>query len=580
MDIKIEISNESHLHYAPVICELIQVSAAERGTGIALRALSYIEKKLASGNAVVAIDGEQLVGFCYIETWSHDNYVANSGLVIHPAYRKQGLAAAIKRVAFNYARAKHPDAKVFGITTSAAVMKINSELGYQPVPFSELTQDDAFWNGCQSCPNYDILMRQERKLCLCTGMLAPSKNGEVLAKKKAAENHTLVLAYSGGLDTSYCIRYLSNQGWDVHAVAVNTGGFSDEDIISMNEKALQLGASSFQCVDAVKEYYDKIIRYLIFGNVLKNNTYPLSVSAERMFQAVAIARVAQSLNAKAIAHGSTGAGNDQVRFDLAFRVLCPEVEIITPIRDQQLSRQEEVDFLQQHGLEWSEEKAKYSINKGIWGTSVGGAETLTSHTTLPEHAWQNQLQRTDAETITLVFSKGELIGINKQKFKHPLDAIEALQKIAEGFAIGRDVHVGDTIIGIKGRVGFEAAAPLIILKAHHLLEKHILGKWQAYWKEQLSNWYGMMLHDGLYLDEVMRNIEGFLKSTQKNVSGKVYVKLFPYRFELQGIVSAHDKMKMQKGQYGEMNEGWSGEDVKGFTKILANSLYNPSNTRL
>jgi len=392
------------------------------------------------------------------------------------------------------------------------------------------------------------------------------------------QNKILVLAYSGGLDTSYCVKHLSLQGWEIHAVSINTGGFSTKDLEEMEKRAYHLGATSYQCIDAVKDYYQKYIRYLVYGNVLRNNTYPLSVSAERMFQAVEIAKVAKKLKAAAIAHGSTGAGNDQVRFDLAFSILCPGIQIITPIRDQQLSRKEEVDFLKEHDLVWSEEKAKYSVNQGVWGTSVGGAETLTSHCSLPEEAWQNQLQKKEEESVTLFFSKGELIGINDKVYDHPLEAIQQLQEIAAPFAIGRDIHVGDTIIGIKGRVGFEAAAPMIIIKAHHLLEKHILGKWQAYWKEQLANWYGMMLHEGQYLDEVMRNIEGFLEATQQQVTGKVFVKLYPYRFEMEGIESVFDKMQMQKGQYGEMNDGWTGTDVKGFTKILANHFSNTVNS--
>ncbi len=392
------------------------------------------------------------------------------------------------------------------------------------------------------------------------------------------QNKILVLAYSGGLDTSYCVKYLSLQGWEIHAVSINTGGFSNKDLEEMEKRAYQLGATSYRCIDAVKDYYQKYIRYLVYGNVLRNNTYPLSVSAERMFQAVEIAKAAKKLKAAAIAHGSTGAGNDQVRFDLAFGILCPGIQIITPIRDQQLSRKEEVDFLKKHDLEWNEEKAKYSVNQGVWGTSVGGAETLTSHCSLPEEAWQNQLQKNEEIALTLSFSKGELLGINGKVFDHPLEAIQRLQEIAAPFAIGRDIHVGDTIIGIKGRVGFEAAAPMIIIKAHHLLEKHILGKWQAYWKEQLANWYGMMLHEGQYLDEVMRNIEGFLEATQEQITGTVFVKLYPYRFQLEGIESPFDKMQKQKGQYGEMNEGWTGSDVKGFTKILANHFSNTINS--
>lgn len=382
----------------------------------------------------------------------------------------------------------------------------------------------------------------------------------------------ITLAYSGGLDTSFCIKHLTLQGHEVHAVTVNTGGFTDADIEAMEAKAFTLGAVSFQCVDAVQDYYDQCIRYLIFGNVLRNNTYPLSVSAERMFQAVAIAKQAQLIGSQAIAHGSTGAGNDQVRFDLAFSVLCPEMEIITPIRDHRFSREQEVEFLAQHGFEWKQAKAKYSINQGIWGTSVGGAETLTSHLPLPESAWPTQKTENEPVEISLSFNKGELTGVNGQVFEHPVEAIQALQELAAPFAIGRDVHVGDTIIGIKGRVGFEAAAPLIIIKAHHLLEKHTLVKWQQYWKEQLANWYGMMLHEALFLDPVMRNIEVFLTSTQESVTGEVFVKLLPYRFELQGIKSDFDLMQSEAGKYGEMNNGWSGEDVKGFTKILGNQL--------
>jgi argininosuccinate synthase len=381
----------------------------------------------------------------------------------------------------------------------------------------------------------------------------------------------VVLAYSGGLDTSFCIKYLTQEkGMEVHALTVNTGGFDEEELASMEKKAFQLGASSFEAIDALPNYYEQCIRYLIFGNVLRNNTYPLSVSAERMFQAMEVARYAQSIQADAVAHGSTGAGNDQVRFDLAFGIMGPELEIITPIRDMQLSRQEEIDYLAKHGHDYEWKKAQYSINKGIWGTSVGGAETLTSHQALPDHAYPSPLAEKDPQTVTLQFEQGELAGINGESFQHPIDAIQALENLASRYAIGRDIHVGDTIIGIKGRVGFEAAAALIIIKGHHLLEKHTLTKWQQYWKEQLANWYGMLLHEGQFLDPVMRNIETFLRDTQDTVSGTVHVRLLPYRFELQGIESEYDLMNSAFGDYGEMNKGWSGDDVKGFTKILAN----------
>ena len=384
-------------------------------------------------------------------------------------------------------------------------------------------------------------------------------------------NNKVVLAYSGGLDTSYCVKYLSEEkGLEVHAAIVDTGGFSDEELKAVEEKAYLLGAKSFTHINAINDYYEKCIKYLVFGNVLRNNTYPLSVSAERMFQALAIVNHANEVGAKYVAHGSTGAGNDQVRFDYVFNVLGEDLEIITPIRDQQLSREAEVAYLKKYGIELSWEKAQYSINQGIWGTSVGGKETLTSHQALPEEAYPTQLVNGGEEQVSLTFNKGEIYGINDQKYDHPVDAIQAFAKLVSPYAIGRDIHVGDTIIGIKGRVGFEAAAPMIILKAHQLLEKHCLTKWQQYWKEQLANWYGMLLHEGQYLDPVMRNIETFLADTQTNVTGKVFVQLRPYRFELEGIESEYDLMNSSFGSYGEMNRAWTGADVKGFTKILAN----------
>ncbi len=381
----------------------------------------------------------------------------------------------------------------------------------------------------------------------------------------------VVLAYSGGLDTSFCVKYLSQEkGYEVHALTVNTGGFDTPEAQSLEKRAFDLGATSYKIVDAVPRFYDQCIRYLVYGNILKNNTYPLSVSAERMFQALEVAQYANEIGADAVAHGSTGAGNDQVRFDLAFNILGNNLEIITPIRDMQLSRQAEIEYLQQNGVDYSWEKAKYSINQGLWGTSVGGVETLTSNQALPDEAYPSQLQKEVACTVQLHFKAGELTSINDTSFDHPVQAIEALNDLASAYAIGRDIHVGDTIIGIKGRVGFEAAAPLIIIKAHHLLEKHTLTKWQQYWKEQLANWYGMLLHEGQLLDPVMRNIETFLADTQAPVTGTVIVKLLPYRFELQGIESEFDLMNSAFGHYGEMNQGWSGEDVKGFTKILGN----------
>lgn len=386
------------------------------------------------------------------------------------------------------------------------------------------------------------------------------------------KNNKVVLAFSGGLDTSYCAKYLSiEKGLEVHSSIVNTGGFSKDELATIEQKAINLGVASHVTLEKTAEYYDNIIKYLIYGNVLKNNTYPLSVSAERIYQAIALAEYANKIGASAIAHGSTGAGNDQVRFDLVFQLLAPELEIITPIRDMSLSRKEEIDYLAKHGLALEWQKAQYSINKGLWGTSVGGAETLTSHLALPEESYPSQVEKTTSEIIALQFEKGEIKGINGQKLD-PVSAIQQLEEIANKYGIGRDIHVGDTIIGIKGRVGFEAAAAAIIIKAHHLLEKHTLSKWQLHWKEQLASWYGMFIHEAQYFEPVMRNIEKFLEDTQTNVTGMVSVELHPYRFIVQGIESKYDLMKSGFGDYGEKNNNWSGEDVKGFIKIMANPM--------
>lgn len=387
----------------------------------------------------------------------------------------------------------------------------------------------------------------------------------------------IVLGFSGGLDTTFCVKYLAEEkGYEVHSIIVNTGGFSDEELNRIEAHAHALGVASHTTVNAVKSYYDRIIRFLVYGNVLKNNTYPLSVSAERLSQALHIAAHVQQLGADAVAHGSTGAGNDQVRFDMVFHIMIPGVEIITPIRDLKLSREEEIDYLQKKGVEMNAEKAMYSINKGLWGTSVGGKETLTSRGMLPESAWPTQVSKDGTEEIELGFEKGELITVNSKTFDHPSAAIQYLQLLAGPYGIGRDVHVGDTIIGIKGRVGFEAAAPLVILKAHHALEKHVLTKWQLQWKDTLSQFYGNWLHEGQILDPVMRDIEAYLEHSQQHVTGKVFVQLMPYRFQVSGIESAFDLMNSKFGKYGEMNAGFTGDDVRGFSKIFGNqtSIWN------
>ncbi|MEN6453220.1 MAG: argininosuccinate synthase domain-containing protein [Prolixibacteraceae bacterium] len=392
----------------------------------------------------------------------------------------------------------------------------------------------------------------------------------------------VVLAYSGGLDTSFCAKYLSEEkGLDVYTAIANTGGFDKEELDRIEKRAYELGSRKHVTLDVTATYYSKCIRYMVFGNILRNNTYPISVSSERVFQAIAIIEYAKKVGAQYVAHGSTGAGNDQVRFDLTFQVLAPDIEILTPTRDLQLSRNEEIEYLKKHGVvaDWS--KMAYSINKGLWGTSIGGKETLSSDKTLPESAYPSQLTEKEEKEVVLEFAKGELKAIDGKIYSNTVEAIRALDAIASPFAIGRDMHIGDTIIGIKGRVGFEAAAPMIIIKAHQMLEKHTLTKWQAYWKEQLANWYGMFLHEALYLDPCMRDIEQFLEHTQESVTGKVIVKLRPYQFVLVGVDSRFDLMKSDFGEYGEMNKAWTADDVKGFTKILGTSLkiYNSINKK-
>ncbi len=381
----------------------------------------------------------------------------------------------------------------------------------------------------------------------------------------------VVLGFSGGLDTTYCVKYLHEDlGYEVHSVIVNTGGFSTAELEKIEAHARQLGVTSHSTVDAVNSYYESIVKYLIFGNCLKNNTYPLSVSAERLSQALHIAAHVSKIGADAVAHGSTGAGNDQVRFDMIFNILIPGVEILTPIRDLKLSREAEIAYLKEKGVEMNFDKAVYSINKGLWGTSVGGKETLTSNGMLPEEAWPTPVTEKGTRSLQLGFTKGELTAVEGVTFTHPAEAIQRVQAIAGPFGVGRDIHIGDTIIGIKGRVGFEAAGPMVILKAHHALEKHVLTKWQLQWKDQLAQFYGNWMHEGQILDPVMRDIEAFFTSSQQHVTGTVNVQLNPYRFMVTGIQSDYDLMSKKFGSYGEMNNGWTGDDVRGFSKIFGN----------
>ncbi len=570
-DFEVRIATEKDTVYSEAICKEMAESAKARGTGIAKRSPEYVSSKMMEGKAVIAIlkKDSTWAGFSYIESWGHDDYVANSGLIISPVYRRLGLARAIKIMTFQLSRQRFPKAKLFGLTTGLAVMKINSDIGYRPVPFSELTDDKSFWKGCESCVNFNILQTKNYKQCLCTAMIFdPSKDKSKYENTSAPK---VVLAFSGGLDTSYAAIYLAKEkNMEVHAVLADTGGFSKAELDKIEQRALALGVKSYKRLDVSKRYYDDVIKYMIFGNVLKNNTYPISVSSERIVQATAIAEYAKQMGADYLCHGSTGAGNDQVRFDIIFNYIAPKIKVIALIREKALKRNEEIEYLRSKGVDFDFKKAEYSINQGVWGTSIGGKETLTSSETLPECAYPSQLTKNGSEKVVITFEKGEPKAINHKRYDNPIELIQTLSSIASPYAIGRDMHIGDTIIGIKGRVGFEAAAPILLIKAHHMLEKHVLTRWQLFWKDQISAFYGNYLHEGQYYDPVMRDMEAMLVNSQKSVTGDVTIELHPYRYVLVGIQSKYDLMTPVFGNYGEVMKGWSGEDVCGFDKIYGN----------
>ncbi len=575
-NIEIVIANSTHCRFAEAISRQIEESAKQRKTGIAKRSVSYLQGKLSTQHAVIAIDQllNTVAGFCYIESWQDKRYVSNSGLIVFPAYRNLGLSKMIKNKAFELARTYYPEAKIFGLTTNPQVMHINYELGYEPVAFTGLTTDKTFWQGCKSCVNFPILQSKEYQNCLCTAMLYDPVRKQAQREQQKEQKMKVIVAFSGGLDTSFCVKYLQHEhGLEVHTVTVNTGGFSTIELTEIEKKAYQLGAKTHQCIDATKDFYQQCVKFLIFANALKNNCYPLSVSAERTFQAMTIAKAANSMGISKIAHGCTGAGNDQVRFDLMFHILCPHIEIITPIRDLKLSRSKTQEYLIKHGIACSQSTKNYSINKGLWGTSVGGVETLTSHLYLTDEAWPTGLSKSanEAEMLKITFINGEPIALNDE-LSNSIQVIQKLNSIASQYGIGRDIHIGDTIINIKGRVGFEAAAPLILIKAHHLLEKHVLTKAQLKIKTLLTDTYAEMVHEGQFLDPAVRDIEALLLSSQAKVTGDVFVLLKPYHFVLLGVQSEHDLMQAQSAKYGEENTSFSGNDVKGFTKVMSNQL--------
>jgi len=381
-------------------------------------------------------------------------------------------------------------------------------------------------------------------------------------------NKLAVLAFSGGLDTSFCVLYLKEQGYNVATVTVNTGGFSPTELKRIEEIAPKLGAISHTTVDARAGLFEGYLRYLVYGNVLRGQMYPLSVSAERVCQARAVAELAKDMGATAIAHGSTGAGNDQVRFDVAFRALAPDLELLTPIRDLGLSRAEEMDYCAQRGLVFPEKTRDYSINEGMWGTSIGGRETLDPWSTLPEAAFPGgAIPSLTPKTLVVSFEKGVPLALDGISMD-PVTIIAQLNALGRPYGIGRGVHLGDTILGIKGRVGFEAPAAHLLIGAHRELEKLVLSGKQLFWKESLGNLYGSLLHEGHFFDPLARDLEAFLESSQDCVTGEVRLTLHPRSFVVEGVQSPYSLMDPRIATYGEANKLWSGAEAAGFAKIF------------
>jgi argininosuccinate synthase len=378
----------------------------------------------------------------------------------------------------------------------------------------------------------------------------------------------LALAFSGGLDTSYCVPYLTDRGWTVHTVYVDTGGSSPADRAAIRRQAECVGAVEHHEIDARQQVYDRFVRFLVQGNVLRGEVYPLSVAAERTQQALSLVEVARRIGATAVAHGSTGAGNDQVRFDVALRVLAPDLEIVTPIRDDSIRREQAIDFLVSRGLPVPAKAGAYSINRGLWGTTWGGGWTHDTWAGPPDELLEPPDDAPAAREVVLGWERGVPVELDGQALSGPA-LIELLGELASPYGIGRNIHVGETALGIKGRIGFEAGAALLLIGAHRELEKLVLTKWQAFWKDQLAHFYGDRLHEGQYFDPALRDIEALIESSQARVTGETRVRVAAGRFYVVGARSAHSMMDRTVATYGEENRLWTGDEARAFARVAA-----------
>ncbi len=383
-----------------------------------------------------------------------------------------------------------------------------------------------------------------------------------------SEPRLLALAFSGGLDTSYCVPRLADEGWTVHTVYVNTGGSTVEECAAIRLQAERVGAAEHHEVDARDQVFDRFVRYLIQGNVLRGEVYPLSVAAERTQQALTVAEVARAIGAKAVAHGSTGAGNDQVRFDVALRVLAPELEIVTPIRDAGVKREQAIAFLKARGLPVPAKAGAYSINRGLWGTTWGGGWTHDTWAGPPAELLDPPADAPAPREIVLRWERGLPVALDGEALAGAA-LVARLGELSDTCGLGRNIHVGETALGIKGRIGFEAGAALVLIAAHRELEKLVLTKWQAFWKDQLGRFYGDRLHEGQYFDPALRDIEALITSSQARVTGETRVRLAPGRFQVVGTRSPHSMMDASVATYGEENRLWTGDEARAFARVSA-----------